>query len=339
MLMEGGASEALNKLCADGHTINIFCIGAISNRNRSDAKQLGASAAVVYHQGREHHHMEEVLGETVTENDTSLYALIPAISEAADFLLSQPSKAPQNITIFSPSNTAVHRALDASPHEEQATSLHIIRKLGTIFNVFPNTNIQLLWLPRKIPHVGFRRACQLALEAIRTANLNELPEPHTIKRQKQTTKEAVIRSWSDIWHQNPKTSLAYKTALTRPPDGRPHPAFIRNREPAKFPRKTMSTFFQIINGHAFTGAYTQRFYPHHTQDQIACQCGQPLQTVQHVLLDCPLYSDARCRLLTANGHPRNLAQHFNHPKRVHSLLRFLAETGACARPRTVWEPG
>ncbi|KAH9954194.1 hypothetical protein BC827DRAFT_1101602, partial [Russula dissimulans] len=84
-------------------------------------------------------------------------------------------------------------------------------------------------------------------------------------------------------------------------------------------------------GHAFVGAYTQRFFPQHTPDQIACQCGEAIQTIEHVIRDCPRYNDARRKYLTANGRLRNIPQLFSHPKRVHSLLHFLEETGACAK--------
>jgi hypothetical protein len=53
----------------------------------------------------------------------------------------------------------------------------------------------------------------------------------------------------------------------------------------------------------------------------------------------PIHTAARCMHLTASGRPRNLSQLFNHLKRVVTLLRFMEETGACAKLRTVWEPG
>jgi hypothetical protein len=107
----------------------------------------------------------------------------------------------------------------------------------------------------------------------------------------------------------------------------------------KFSRTTHTTLFRFITGHAFTGEFTQRFYPQHTQDDVACPCGEPLQTVEHVLLHCPLYITARRRHLAANGRPRTLPQLFANSKHVQEVLRFLEETGACAKPRARWEPG
>jgi len=127
-----------------------------------------------------------------------------------------------------------------------------------------------------------------------------------------------IREWADRWHQAPRISLAYQLALTKPPDGKPHPTFIhtkakrpagagrrpqRGSAPAKssHSRHTTSTLYRIITGHAFIGSYTQRFLPQHTPEQIACQCGETIQTVEHVLRDCPRYDAACRRHLTANS--------------------------------------
>ena len=108
---------------------------------------------------------------------------------------------------------------------------------------------------------------------------------------------------------------------------------------AKFSRLTHSTFYCFITGHAFTGEYTQRFFPQHTPEQVACQCGATLQTVEHVLLQCPLFNAARHRHLTVSGRPRSFPQLLENPERAQTLLRFLEETRACSKPQAEWEPG
>jgi hypothetical protein len=330
---------AFTNLCNKGQTINIFSEGTLSNRNREDGKQVGAASAVLYHNGREWKHKERVFGETVTVNDTALRSFIPALDVLTDFLTTQPNNPQRNILIFLSSNLAVGRVLDASPHAEQAVSIECLARIGELLDAHPNVNIWLLWLPRTIPWVGFKRAKQLAFEAIRTADLRDVKEPHTINGQKKKTRETAIAAWAERWHQAPRSSLAYKIALTRPPDGRPHPTFLARQEAVKFSRLTLCTLYRVITGHAFTGSYMQRFLPQHTREQVACPCGEPVQTIEHVLLDCPIHTAARRKHLTASGRPRNLSQLFNHPSRVLTLLRFMEETGACAKPRTVWEPG
>jgi hypothetical protein len=151
-------------------------------------------------------------------------------------------------------------------------------------------------------------------------------------------------STPDKRHRSPHTSKAYRTALTTPPDGKPshtfHLANSSDEEPqAKFSRLTHSTLYRIITGHAFTGEYTQRFFPQHTPEQIACPCGEPLQTIEHVLFQCHHFTAARRRHLTVSGRPRSFPQLLENPERARALLRFLEETRACSKPRAEWEPG
>jgi ribonuclease HI len=331
--------EALVTLCKEGQVVNIFTMGAYSNRNRDDSIQLGATSAVLYHNGRDWKHLEKVLGESATEADAALKALSTALDLLSDFLSATHPVNPPRVVITTPSSFAINKALNPSPHDEQNISLECLTKIGELMDLFPVLNIQLLWLPRSSPFVGFKRAKQLALEAIRSAELTPELEPHTIKHQKKKTKEAATASWADRWHKAPRTSLIYRTALTKPPDGRTHPTFKPDQPTVKFSRRTSCTLYRLATGHAFTGDYTRRFFSRHTQEQVACPCGEPIQTVEHLLLECPNFTAARQKHLTANGRLRNLSQLFNHPKRVSALLSFLQETGAGSRPRTEWEPG
>ena len=115
------------------------------------------------------------------------------------------------------------------------------------------------------------------MEAIQTADLEEVDEPHSIDKQKCKTKVAVVKEWTQQWHQAPHKSLIYHTALTKPPDGRVHPSFnitkteamnshnpnpavnqdMDNQAKAKFSHSTYSTFYCLTTGHAFIGSFTQ----------------------------------------------------------------------------------
>jgi hypothetical protein len=305
-----------------------------------------------YHKGRESKYAVKVFGEAVTLTDVWTRTLTPALDTIVTHLSNKPTQHRETFKILFSSNLALCKALDPSTHEEQATSLSHLERLGALFSTHPNTNIILQWLPKKIHFTGFRRAKQKALSAIRLTNTDTLQEPPSIKKLRETAKDKAIAAWAESWHLAPRTSLAYRTALRAPPDGRAHHTFhperLMNKQPervqgekkfVKFSRLTHSTFYRFITGHAFTGEYTQRFYPLHTQDQLACPCGEPIQTIEHVLLHCPRHSDARQNFLTAHGRPRTLPQLFDKPEHVLETLRFLEETGACAKPRERWEPG
>jgi hypothetical protein len=350
-------TNALTQACQTGHSTNIYCNALVSNRGREDGKQLGAASAVLYHDGREFGHTEEVFGETVTESDAMIRTLSPGLDALILFLATKPLLTQVRAVFLIPSVPALARMLDASTHDEQATSINHMERIGELLHSYPNTQVRLQWLPRKVPFVGFRRARQLAFEAIRSAGPAELHphEPYSIKKQRDTAKREAITTMEERYYNGPRTSFAYQTALRAPPDGKAHHTFkivpaagradpahnahTRETEPkAKFSRQTYCTLLRYITGHAFTGEYTQRFYPLHTQEQVACPCGNPLQTIEHVLTECPLYAAARQRHLTANGRPRTLPQLFANSKRVQEVLRFLEETSACAKPRARWEP-
>ena len=44
----------------------------------------------------------------------------------------------------------------------------------------------------------------------------------TIDYQRQQAKAEALRKWEERWHAGPRTFLAYRTACTKPPDGKLH---------------------------------------------------------------------------------------------------------------------
>ena len=153
--------------------------------------------AVLYHNRWEWKHQEQTFGETVTSNNTAICSILPALSTVTDFLLSQQATTQQNFLILTPSTLAIIRALDTSTHEKQVVMLECLNKLNIIFENYPNMNIRLLWLPRSIPFVRFRRAKQLALESIHIAALITEDEPHSIRSQRERAKGKVIATWTE----------------------------------------------------------------------------------------------------------------------------------------------
>jgi len=63
------------------------------------------------------------------------------------------------------------------------------------------------------------------MEAMRTANLDEKTEPQTIKNQKTEADKNAIDKWAQQWYQSSRTAMVYRTALTKPPNGKRHPTF------------------------------------------------------------------------------------------------------------------
>jgi hypothetical protein len=189
--------------CRDGRTVNIYCDAVVSNKGRNDGKQLGTASAVLYHEGREYGHIERTFGESVTEADALTRSFMPGLDLLTRFLINKPAQHQVLVVFLTPSVPALNRALDASPHEEQTASIDHLTKLGELLSTYPNIEVRLQWLPRKVPFIGFRRARQLAFEAIRTADPTDQHEPQSIKKLKDTTKRAAITAWEGRYNDNP----------------------------------------------------------------------------------------------------------------------------------------
>jgi hypothetical protein len=177
-------SEVIVNACREGMTINIHCEGMLSNRNRPNGKQLGAASAVLYHEGKEAGHKEQVSGETVTDSDMCIQSLGPGLEILAHFLNNQGTQKLDRVIIVLLSAAAIKRTLDASLHREQASVIRHLNQLGELLHAHPNLSIKLLWLPSTCNFVGCRRARQLTLEAIHTADLGLVNKPQTIAKQK-----------------------------------------------------------------------------------------------------------------------------------------------------------
>ena len=55
-------------------------------------------------------------------------------------------------------------------------------------------------------------------------------------------------------------------------------------------------------GHAFTSDYTARFRPDIPLDQLACSCGWPTHSFDHLVLHCPRGHAARSAVSRASSY-------------------------------------
>ena len=129
--------------CRARTTINVHCEGLLSNKDRPDGKQLGTASAVLYRQGRELSHAKQTFGESVTETDASQRALKLGLDTLTDSLTAQPPYPHTTILLLTSSTTAVSKVLDASPHEEQKTSIECMERIDEILRAHPDTDIRI----------------------------------------------------------------------------------------------------------------------------------------------------------------------------------------------------
>jgi hypothetical protein len=93
----------------------------------------------------------------------------------------------------------------------------------------------------------------------------------------------------------------------------------------------MATCIRLLTGHAFTGEYTARFRPS-SFDPHHCQCGEPLQTPQHVIAACLLHTEARRQFLLPVLNNLSFSIIFGTKEGGEALGNFLAASQACIRP-------
>jgi hypothetical protein len=137
------------------------------------------------------------------EADTMIRALTLGIDILSSFLEAHPTQAHKPFFLLLPSNAAVNKALNASPHKEQEMAIQHLTKLGKLLTLYPNLSIKLLWLLKMAPFIGFKRTRQLALKMIRTADLRRVSELHTIQSQKKDSRTAATAKWAKRWHLSP----------------------------------------------------------------------------------------------------------------------------------------
>jgi hypothetical protein len=241
----------------------------------------------------------------------------------------------------------------------QPLQLDIAWSIDHILHDHADINFRVSGFKHEDTQGAYCNTKKLALAAVR----GPIHPDNTITTNylRQQVKSDATKKWEEQWHASPRTSLAYRTACTQPPNGRPHPILIAHQEgwrtpdaahdaegqapKAKPSRATTSTMFRMITGHAFTGEYTARFRGNKLpqplpEEAVACPCGELPQTAEHVLIDCPLYEDARRKHLSTRGRVWSLDQLFDLPLHCTGTMRFLEETQACAKPRAVdWDPG
>jgi len=208
--------------------------------------------------------------------------------------------------LFNSTKATISTLNNSKPGPNQPTQLENFRYVSDTLISHTNTSLRFSWFKHNDAPMAYRN---IRVAALRAAKGPTDPGKDTvsINHQRQAAQAEAIRSWEERWHENPRTSLAYRTACTKPPDGRLHPILrIQHKGwksrgllyKAKVSRMTSSTMFRFITGYAFTGEYAARFLGRRFNGQlleqlVACPCGELPQTIKHVLLECPQYEVAR----------------------------------------------
>ena len=162
---------------------------------------------------------------------------------------------------------------------------------------------------------GNERADKLTKGAIHLASSEPASRSNALRKAKAKTQS----DWCKTWRASP-TRGQYAIANLSPPSLKTTNHF----EELEDRRELFGRLLQCRTGHNYSGEYYARFVP---SESIDCPCGEPLQTREHILRDCPRYEPHRHTLRDAS--PRLFLPTLLGTKEgIKATTKFLEKSGA-----------
>jgi hypothetical protein len=148
--------------------------------------------------------------------------------------------------------------------------------------------VTISWIPGSTGFLPLKCILEVTSNAAAMIDLTRQQPPPTIAALRHKAKLNALTEWEKIWLEDPCRNPAYCT-LHHPPSGQPL-EFTTGIESSA--RPIFCTALRMLTEYAFTGEYNVRHRPC-APDPHDCPCSlTPLQTVDHILLECPLFEEA-----------------------------------------------
>ena len=151
-------------------------------------------------------------------------------------------------------------------------------------------------------HLGFK-VNELADQAADATPIGLFPVPHmTITSCIRTNKASVIHEWRNTWHPFAERKALClkknkKVLLPNAWDGKDKYFMRITGNPILYSR-----FIHTVSGHAPTGKFHSRFFPHKPR---GCTCFARLQSHTHILTECPKYISKFSSMLSFHNLEKN----------------------------------
>jgi len=251
--------------------------------------------------------------------DAELAGLMMAAHRAAAY--AQAHLDITNIQIFtdcSSALTAIHRT---KPMAGQSYSASFCDTITRLLTSDQRIKVTLSWCPSHSGIQGNERADALAKEA--TEQACNSPIGVTRTNALRRTKVIATKLWQREWR---KSALMGHFAIANrfPPSLNTTHHFTAQRNNRELFGRTL----QCRTGHGHTGEFRQRFS---LDGQYECPCGEPTETREHILRNCPRYDHFRHRLEKASPEI-SLPTILGSKKGIAALSDFLQASGAFSRP-------
>ncbi|KAF8709317.1 Reverse transcriptase (RNA-dependent DNA polymerase), partial [Rhizoctonia solani] len=231
------------------------------------------------------------LGPRFEVFDAEMLALALALKSAASQARRLNS---HSIILFADNQAAVSLITSLDKHPGQFASIAFREAAEKFLHEAPENRIKVCWVPGHNGIEGNERADRLENEG---------------------GSKPPGREWASQPH-----SLFVTNHIRRPPSL----TLARFARTYRGHRSTHARLNQIILGHGFFGEYRERFRP---DDDPSCPCGQPRQTLDHVLRDCHIHTEARNFLRRVSG-PMLDSILFGTQAGLEALAQFLGASSA-----------
>ena len=322
----------------------VHVVGLITNRGRRDGKFVGAAAAVIpsaWPMTKDHDQAYE-LGEGISQFDIDAFGISLA-ARAIRSYLSDGGQARQFI-ILSRSQSAISRMANHNSRAIQEHTLNWAHVVSLILNTHADVSISVEWTPADTRLRGFCHAMARAQQECAQESDEDLAVRNVLSAtfQKAKSRAEALEQWAREWFSKPRTSHAYRLALSKPPDGFSHPLWAAALK-AKLPpsRSTFCTALRLAVGHSFTAEYTRRFKRDFEPLDVICECGSEERTLAHIVFDCHLSLRARNEAQIDNRRIRpSIYDLFDSIDGAKQLFKFLEQAPSAHKPsKPPWLPG
>ena len=181
----------------------------------------------------------------------------------------------------------------------------------------PTRSIEVAWCPSHCNIPGNDRADELAKEATQLAWSAPIgtSRAFALRRAKATTQAAWIRDW-----QKAPRKGRFAIANRIPPSLNPTKHFTELQNQ----REVFGCLVQCRTGHAYTGEFRRQFFP---EKSVDCECGELLQTREHIIRSCDRYETQRTKLVTEHSEIA-LPELLGTPRGIAALSEFIRGSGA-----------